>query len=96
MTDVEVDEAIKYYSHVKDEKIQALIRAAQQPRQEWHSMDTAPKDGTKVLLCVYIEALKGYDYGIGAWLEKAGIWSHIIGGKPSHWKPLEPPTGEKS
>lgn len=35
VADGEVDMAIKYYSHIKDEKIQALILAAQQHRQEW-------------------------------------------------------------
>ncbi len=62
---------------------------------EWHPIETAPKDGTKVLLS------NSEDVFSGCWVESTlrGFewWSGEQGGtvKPTHWMPLpEPPKGD--
>lgn len=59
----------------------------------WKSIDSAPKDGTTVLLAVNSAVFDGW------WCDKRGAWidEEIIlgvgrGYSPSHWMPLpEPP-----
>ena len=64
---------------------------------EWASIETAPKDGTRVLaLWVWSERGKvggGYTHEVVAW---DGRWWRFSNGEsvsePSHWQPLpEPP-----
>lgn len=63
--DSEVDEAIKYMQDLVDcideegldrennqRHYRALIKAVQQPRQEWMDISTAPRDGTELLAIV--------------------------------------------
>lgn len=59
--------------------------------QGWRDISTAPRDGMKVLLGGYVSTLPDFQYGIGHWIEKAQIWSHFVGGKPTSWKPLDLP-----
>lgn len=63
---------------------------------KWQPIETAPKDGTCVLLfepCQPIGAsmeVGWYDSGLGAWYSMSGCAL-----KPTHWLPLpEPPKGE--
>jgi len=68
--------------------------------REWEPIETAPKDGTVVLI-----AMRN-DYGAGAFSVRSGWWMNtgcrpdwsccISSQKPTHWMPLPPlPEGEK-
>lgn len=56
----------------------------------WQPIETAPKDGTEVLL------FAGFDMGICFWREDETMtgWTWGLGKRflnPSHWMPLPPP-----
>ena len=55
----------------------------------WMPIETAPKDGTRVLLSIREDGLTiGYYCG-GAWIYQESSWHN-----PTHWHPLpEPPEG---
>lgn len=63
---------------------------------KWQHIDTAPKDGSEVLLC------SAWHQIVIAWF-KVGEWHYSFGRNatwpedyPTHWMPLpEPPTEEK-
>lgn len=67
--------------------------------QDWQSIETAPKDGSKILLADYSGfAARGTD-GVwicsGRWLSPEGYWWDGIERlyTPTHWQPLPtPPT----
>jgi hypothetical protein len=59
---------------------------------EWMPIETAPRDGTRVLLHYSPKRLTkiGYwDAGSGYW--SAGQWFHEA--SPTHWQPLPAPPG---
>lgn len=72
--------------------------------QSWQDISTAPMDGTQLLLAAYIipspEAARNgskpfWDIGLGRpiYPERNGThWTSILGGEPTHWKSIEPPT----
>lgn len=64
----------------------------------WLPIETAPKDGTRVLLFMRRRDESAID--IGHWLvwsanmKRAGHkdgWVHYVVGQPTHWMPLPPP-----
>ena len=60
----------------------------------WQPIETAPKDGTKVLLADSSVAADGYfDYllnkGNGSW-----VWPYVKR-EPTHWKPMPPHPGKQ-
>ena len=66
---------------------------------EWQPIETAPKDGTKILMYYpqpNIGTRKAMAISIGAWHLKGAAW-HREGGKkirytlPTHWMPLPSP-----
>lgn len=65
---------------------------------EWQPINTAPRDGTKVLLAVVLTHPKqiGQEkdfYSISAW--HGEFWHPFIPTTWTHWMPLpEPPVGE--
>jgi Protein of unknown function (DUF551) len=74
-----------------------LMRAALEAaaRACWQPIETAPKDGTAILLCV------GRWMTVGHWHRVAGGWSsngpvyspYGLDEQPTHWQPLpEPPV----
>ena len=62
---------------------------------EWQPIDTAPRDGTNILLFVCGSVIEGW------WCEQWNDWevvclsSHVCGsiddGTPTHWMPLPDP-----
>lgn len=74
------------------------------PLLEWRPIDTAPKDGTRVLLS------EGADVDIGAWADwggKAACWETDVDAvkwdqrrrhfEPAYWMPLpSPPKAERA
>ena len=83
------------------------IRAALQQQHKWQDISTAPRDGTRIIVCcgehpsiAYFEKAKDRR-DIDMWL--TNVWSEEIGRtrtmiKPQVWMPLpQPPdTGEKA
>lgn len=64
-----------------------------QSAQEWQPIETAPKDGTEILL------FSGWDIGLCYWRNDSCFlgWTWGAGNRfnnPSHWMPLPQPPGE--
>ena len=65
---------------------------------EWQPIDTAPKDGTEILLGG-LYAKKKWTQSVGSrvgeyWMSNDGgdpEWSSILFFKPTHWMPLPAP-----
>lgn len=85
---------------IKIEKLQAEL-AALKAAQEWRGMESAPKDGTWVLV---IDSEYG-DHGgafvaryteafSGSWLINTSHVPHVV--YPTHWMPLPTPPQEQS
>ena len=60
----------------------------------WQPIETAPKDGTRILLADSSVAADGYfDYllnkGNGSW-----VWPYVKR-EPTHWKPMPPHPGKQ-
>lgn len=72
--------------------------------EEWRPIETAPKDGTSVLLyvvqkpCAYTEATgrpEGWSHiNAGFYNIDLREWSHEHSGEPTHWRPLPAPPKE--
>lgn len=67
----------------------------------WQPIETAPRDGTEVLLFANKEHTDGGHIGIYTWIEELGQWlDHAVEypidsyGEPTHWMPLPLPPGE--
>ena len=63
-------------------------------RDEWQPIETAPKDGSEIL--IYQDGhVFGHDFAIGRWVTP-GYWSNrnSVGeyNRPTHWKPLDSPN----
>ena len=74
----------------------AALEAAE--RAAWQPIETAPKDGTEVLLIIsaYNDPSRGRAYVIarwewGGWIDDEEISIH----PPTHWRPLPQPPGEE-
>lgn len=82
--------------------VRAAIEAYEQ--EQWQPIDTAPKDGTEVLLSYgkdcfsgYWEAQPNHWHEIG-WQEedaRQGAYIHRHPQRPTHWRPLPTPPKEK-
>lgn len=76
------------------ETVKTLIRAAQQPRQEWRTVESAPRDGTWILtyhptaMINQTKRLKQID----GW---TGMSAHTERGL-THWQPLPSPPKDNS
>lgn len=81
----------------------AMAGLAIGPQSQWQPIETAPKDGTRVLLFVppYGPSTGHYEPARVNWGPNASLWvSHSVLNKeaaPTHWMPLPtPPTGGES
>jgi hypothetical protein len=64
-------------------------------RSGWQPIETAPRDGTRVLIVRAQEmggGSLGMRVGIGKW--KSGKWQGDCTQAPTHWMPLPEPPGE--
>ena len=58
----------------------------------WQTLETAPRNGTEVLLALSDEVVIGYYTGIG-WRS----YNDPLYSEPTHWMPLpEPPKGDSN
>src|SRR4051794_12290144 len=69
---------------------------------EWQPIETAPRDGTSILVCR--DNGCGWDYAVVWWWDEGGDYPWVIGnipnddaiadGRPEYWMPLPaPPAG---
>jgi hypothetical protein len=78
------------------EKLTTAERQLAEARGAWQPIETAPKDGTRVLLCVVGTQSAGRDdreyYHMASW----GIdhWQPFIPNDWTHWQPLPSPPQE--
>lgn len=62
-------------------------------RDHWQPIETAPKDGTDVLLASFVDGAWMYHVGGHGKGFLSGLW--IAGNdspEPTHWQPLVPPS----
>lgn len=75
---------------------------------EWQPIETAPRDGTNILIYVPRAAeagdmatvhwhARGWHASDGAWVSTYGEVGHDewYASDPTHWMPLPPPPGER-
>lgn len=74
---------------------------------DWHTIDTAPMDGTLVLVCYRHKGRWVYRLAVGEWRcdpdapslrHGFGRWLSYPGGQhitPIHWQPLIPPQARE-
>jgi hypothetical protein len=64
----------------------------------WKPIETAPKDGTSILLSDGKWVGEGYysEHSGGTWWEAGSHWTDAHDGQiyPTHWQPLPPPPSE--
>lgn len=79
------------------ERIDALETelAALRERVEWRPIETAPKDGTRLILATISDG--DVDSSSGYWTDhNGGGWVRFMPWQPTHWLPLPPiPTDTK-
>lgn len=65
----------------------AVLAALAQPAQPegWRAMDSAPKDGTRVIVSDGLGV-----YGGAWWHERLEVWLDCDRCSPTHWRPLPP------
>jgi hypothetical protein len=67
----------------------------------WQRIETAPRDGTYVLVCTVYDNPEDADYEVAQWVERHGLtarwWNNEFDLKPTHWMPLPgPPKMEEA
>ena len=73
----------------------------------WQPIETAPKDGTRILTCVLGSDGRAYDYQINDWndpravadgngIGSVGWWRSRPSRQPTHWHPLTTPPAQES
>lgn len=71
-------------------------------QSEWQPIETAPKDGTAILLACAtwahtVHLGRPVPIKVGGWNAEAGGWQ-IFGAswRPTHWQPLPPPPAQET
>ena len=67
---------------------------------DWQPIETAPRDGKRILVIDADGLVDVAQWGIGAWFQPEGIWTGGGGDygiySATHWMPLpDPPSAEK-
>ena len=100
-TDYPVDEAMADAIRWAEEYAPEIVAniemiGAMLKRSQWQPIETAPRDGTKVLLCHsgYAHPYYDRDRTPRVWVDffRAGSWYNTApSGQPTHWRPLPAP-----
>ncbi len=57
---------------------------------EWQPIETAPKDGTPILVCVRLSSAYAY-HSVVEWMDGIGWWNgDVFPENITHWSPLPP------
>lgn len=102
-------ETVEGFGEAHEELVRDLVALAARPaapeaQGAWQDISTAPKDGTKLLLCV-----AGYEPCIGGWFEKRWLsfdpesfdhetltkWLEDTTYEPTDWMPAPPSSGQE-
>lgn len=79
-----------------EDRFSEMERRMEAPRtNKWQPIETAPKDGTEVLVTKpgYTMAVAGFDYG--EWRDAGDMgWGGYCDVEPTHWMPLPNPPSE--
>jgi hypothetical protein len=70
-------------------------------KQEWQPIESAPRDGTPILLCHATSKMHAGSLPVlsGHWSRLSECWWSMITNdrvRPSHWMPLPDPPADKS
>ena len=80
-------------AEIDDNNLAAHVHAVDQGEEmsEWQPIETAPRDGTEILL--FARGPYKDDYrGVGQWSGQRNDWFWNFAIRPTHWMPLpEPP-----
>ena len=72
-----------------------LVERVRGEAEGWRTIESAPKDGTRVLLytpdALAIEAIFTATYDMGAWWESRDLDEPNVNCPPTHWMPLPTP-----
>ena len=78
----------------KNKELQAKVEKLEEAAR-WIPVESAPKDGTEILMGRYNKAFNQWDFGVVKWCD--GTWAvrptrdgrlSLLG---THWKPIKPP-----
>ena len=87
------------YMAACEEHARELRRVLTADAGEWRNMDSAPRDGTFVLLWVPADERSDGYCEVGSWVRSAGYWDIGTAQQPdsmfSHWHPEPPPPGAR-
>ena len=85
-----------------DQNHSHALSAKSAPRGEWRTIDSAPKDGTSILLfCPGEGGINVGHWSESLWVDQGGAWiiyearSDTIVLNPSHWQSLPPPPSDE-
>lgn len=91
----------EWLQHLAEELMDAAGYALAAKRPNWQPIETAPKDGTRILAVIrwtYSDGTEGEVQDVIYWYEGAGFWvcgtpmNYVqvldAGINPTHWKPL--------
>jgi hypothetical protein len=82
----------------RDDAAQAIARAIMAERErQWRPIETAPKDGTAILLGHECAAFSGWWDDEYEWVDgETSMFGDLTSYEPTHWMPLpQPPQSER-